>query len=86
MIGDIKLDAGTYIFTGLSGVERETVAIELEYYEKNQRNYIRLVPDVGPVNQVEFTLDESTKIRAYVGVYKDCDCDVTARPAIYKEE
>lgn len=85
-IGDIKLDAGTYVFTGLSGVAKNTVAIELEYYDKNQHNYIRLVQDVGPVEQVEFTLEKTTKIRAYVGVYEGCNCDITARPAIYKEE
>ena len=42
-------------------------------------------PDVGLVDEVEFTLEETTELMVYVSVYDGCDCDVVATPVIYKE-
>lgn len=83
-IGDITLEPGEYVFSGLSGVEQETVGLELEYKNKDNK-YMRMIDDVGPVASVKFILEEATDIRAYVTVYPGCDCDVIARPLIYKE-
>lgn len=71
---------GTYTFIGLSGVGEETVGLELE------TDNHRFAPDVGPSEEVTFILDKTTKLKAYVIVYEGCNCDVTARPVIYKEE
>ena len=79
-LAEITLEPGTYIFTGLSGVEENTVGLELEVNGK------RFTEDVGPVDEVEFVIEGTTELRAYVVVYDGCDCDVVARPAIYKEE
>lgn len=78
-IGEITLEPGMYSFSGLSSVDKDTVGLELE------TNNLRFAPDVGPVDKVEFTLEETTKLMVYVSVYDGCDCDVIATPMIYKE-
>lgn len=78
-IGEITLEPGVYAFSGLSGMENETVGLELE------TDNHRFAPDVGPVDEVKFALDKTTKLMVYVSVYDGCDCDVVARPVIYKE-
>ena len=77
-IGEINLEPGVYSFSGLSGVERDTVGLELE------TDNHRFAPDVGPVDEVKFSLEETTKLMVYVTVYNGCDCDVVATPVIYK--
>ena len=79
-LGKIILNAGSYSFSGLTGVDKETVGLEIE--KDNQR----FIPDVGPVDEVSFTLDKTTELKVYVIVYEGCNCDVTARPAIYEME
>lgn len=78
-IGELTLEPGAYSFSGLSGVEKNTVGLTLE------TNNLRFAPDVGPVDVVEFALEETTKLMVYVSVYDGCDCDVVAKPVIYKE-
>ena len=78
-IGEISLEPGAYSFSGLSGVDKDTVGLELE------TNNQRFTPDVGPVDEVKFTLEETTRLMVYVSVYDGCDCDVVATPVIYKE-
>lgn len=78
-IGEISLEPGAYSFSGLSGVDKDTVGLELE------TNNQRFAPDVGPIDEVRFTLEETTKLMVYVSVYDGCDCDVIATPVIYKE-
>lgn len=79
-IGKITLEPGEYSFSGLSGMKNETVGLELETDNK------RFAQDVGPIDKVRFTLCETRELKVYVIVYEGCDCDVVARPAIYKEE
>lgn len=78
-IGEITLEPGMYSFSGLSGVDKDTASLTLE---KDNRWF---APDVGPVDEVKFTLEETTKLMVYVSVYDGCDCDVIATPVIYKE-
>ena len=78
-IGEISLKPGVYSFSGLSGVDKDTVWLTLE------TNNQRFAPDVGPVDEVKFSLEETTKLMVYVSVYDGCDCDVIATPVIYKE-
>ena len=78
-IGELTLEPGVYSFSGLSGVDKDTVGLTLE------TNNLRFAPDVGPVDVVEFALEETTKLMVYVSVYDGCDCDVVATPVIYKE-
>lgn len=78
-IGEISLKPGVYSFSGLSGVDKDTVGLTLE------TNNQRFAPDVGPVDEVRFSLEETTKLMVYVSVYDGCDCDVIATPVIYKE-
>lgn len=78
-IGDLTLTSGDYVFSGLSDVEENTVGLVLE------TDNHRIIEDVGPVGEVEFSLEETAPIKAYVIVYPGCDCDVIATPVIYKE-
>lgn len=78
-IGKVTLEPGVYSFSGLSGVDKDTVGLTLE------TNNQRFAPDVGSVDAVEFTLGETTELMVYVSVYDGCDCDVIATPVIYKE-
>ena len=78
-IGEITLEPSMYSFSGLSGVDKDTVGLELE------TDNHRFAPDVGPIGEVRFALEETTKLMVYVSVYDGCDCDVVATPVIYKE-
>lgn len=84
-IGRLTLEAGMYSFSGLSGVEEKTVALELEYYNQEQGKYKRLTPDVGPVGQALFNIDIITKVRALIGIYPKAEGEYMARPVIYRE-
>lgn len=85
-IGQLTLGSGQYSFSGLSGTAEKTVAIELEYYNKERGEFIRLTPDIGPIEETVFDLEENTRIRAYVGVYPGAEGDCLARPVIYRED
>lgn len=78
-IGEVTLEPGMYSFAGLTSVEKDTVGLELE------TDNHRFAPDVGPIGEVRFALEETTKLMVYVSVYDGCDCDVVATPVIYKE-
>lgn len=85
-IGRVTLEPGTYSFSGLSGVEDKTVAIVLEYYDTGKQNYVRLTPDVGSIEQVLFSLEIHTKVRALIGIYPGTEGEYKARPVIYRED
>ena len=85
-IGQLTLGSGQYSFSGLSGTAEKTIAIELEYYNKECGEFIRLTPDVGSIEEAIFDLKEDTRIRAYVGVYPGAEGDHLARPVIYRED
>jgi glycopeptide antibiotics resistance protein len=79
-IADVELEPGRYTFSGLSDVGEGTVGLELE------NNNSRFANDVGPIDKIEFVLDDTKIINVYVIVYDECDCDVVATPVLYKEE
>lgn len=78
-IGEISLKLGVYSFSGLSGVDKDTVGLTLE-----TNNQIFMLY-VGSVDEVRFALEETTKLMVYASIYGGCDCDVIATPVIYKE-
>lgn len=85
-IGKVTLEAGRYSFSGLSGVPEKTVAIELEYKDMDQGDFLRLTPDVGNIENAQFELSEKTKLRALFGIYPGAEGEYAARPVIYREE
>lgn len=85
-IGKLTLDAGKYIFLGLSDIPEKTVAIELEYYDIEKQKFIRLTPDVGPIEETVFELAIPTKVRALIKLYQGAEGIYTARPVIYRED
>lgn len=85
-IGKVTLPSGTYVFSGLSDVPEKTIAIELEYYDQTQNNFIRLTRDVGPVEEEMFELADTTRLRALIGLYAGAEGEYLARPVIYEED
>lgn len=85
-IGRLTLPQGSYCFGGLSDVPAETVALELEYFNKEQGDFVRLTEDVGPIEKTSFELTEETEVRALVRLYPGSEGKYLARPVIYREE
>ena len=85
-IGRLTLEAGSYSFSGLSDVDDKTIAIELEYFNKDQKKYIRLTPNVVPIEETKFELAVPTKVRALIGLCEGAEGSYTARPVIYRED
>ena len=85
-IGRVTLPAGNYRFSGLSGTPEKTIAIELEYYDRDQDNYLRLTQDVCPVYEDSFELTEKTKLRALIGLYAGAEGEFLACPVIFEED
>lgn len=85
-IGKMDLPPGSYSFSGLSDVSENTVAIELEYFDKGQNKYIRLTQDVGPIDEAKFELNNTTRLRALIGLYAGVQGKYTIRPVIYEED
>ena len=85
-IGSLTLPEGTYTFSGLSGMDEKTIAIELEYLDKNSNNYVRLTPEVGIIDEVVFVLDKETRVRALIRLYAGAEGAFLTRPVIYREE
>lgn len=85
LIGDIVLESGKYIFAELSGVQRETVALEIAFFDVETNNYQQTVNDFGYAGDREFELTQQMKAKVYVEVYPGCNCDVIARLVIFKE-
>lgn len=85
-IGRVTLSPGKYSFCGLSGVEENTVYLELHYYDYDQNRFIELTQRIGVFDLDYFTLVKSTDIRVVIGVYPNVSGEYIARPAIYREE
>lgn len=85
LLGTQTLDEGKYVLSGLTDVEPKTVAVEVAFFDEEQNKYVQAIPDLGPNGDIHFTLVRKTLIKTFVRVYPECDCDVVARPAIYKE-
>lgn len=80
------LPAGRYVLTGFSGTQEKTIGIELEYYNIQIGDYVRLTPDIGPIEITSFELDFTTRLRALIGIYPGAEGNYIARPVIYREE
>ena len=86
LLGFFTLKPGKYLFAGLSGTESESVAIELEYYRADKGKFVRLTPDIGPIDETTFILESNSRIKALIGVYPGATGEYTARPVIYRED
>ena len=85
-LSDFCLDKDDYYIGGLSDVERNTNSLVIEFYDLDSDWYIQMVKDIGPYSYRKFKLETRTNIKEYVKVYPSCDCNVIARPVIYKLE
>lgn len=80
------LPAGRYVLAGFSGTQEKTIGIELEYYNIQTGDYVRLTPDIGPIEVTSFELDFTTRLRALIEIYPGAEGDYIAQPVIYREE
>jgi hypothetical protein len=85
-ISRLILKAGSYSFSGFSGADEKTIAVELEYFDKERQEYIRLIPNVGAIEKTEFELAVPTKVRVLIGLYEGAEGTYIARPVIYRED
>ena len=85
-IGSLCLLPGHYVLTGFSGVPENSVGIELEYFDIRRGKYVRLTPDIGPVEEAAFQLSGPAMLRAVIGIYPGGKVDCVARPAVYRED
>ena len=67
-------------------VWRVYLVYELEYYDKERGEFVRLTPDARPMEETAFNLEEDTRIRAYAGVYLGAEGDYLARLVIHRED
>lgn len=84
LISEFELDPGCYCFAGLDNVSENTVSLELEYYSEEEQNYVRLTPDIGPIESYSFEITEEANCRAYIGVYPCGEIDTIATPTLYR--
>lgn len=83
LISNFTLEPGTYTLTGMNGVSDKTVALQLLISCDNGFNQYLYQYD----EDVFFTLDLPSKATLHVMVYPNAvGIDVTARPAVYKDE
>ena len=85
-IGRVTLSPGNYSFCGLSGVEENTVYLELHYYDYDLNRFVELTKRVGVLEIDYFMLERNTDIRAVIGIYPDASGEYIARPAIFRED
>ena len=72
-------------FQGLSDDEN-TIAIVLDYFNREQDKYLRLTKDIGKTEKDTFTISEATIVRALVSIYPSANGRFIARPTLYMIE
>ena len=80
-ISDFILKPGTYSFTGLSGVDPETVQLQLDYPEGDSFKWYFLWNE-----DIQFTIDETKEVELYIRVFPGVSVNTVARPAVYRDE
>lgn len=82
LLSRFTLEPGTYTLTGMKGVTKDTIALQLHVIDDNgSYRYIYQFDE-----DVKFKVDRQSKATLHVMVYPFAeDIDVVARPAVYKE-
>ena len=80
-ISDFILKPGTYSFTGLSGVDPETVQLQLDYPEGDSFKWYFLWNE-----DIQFTIDETKEVELFIRVVPGVSVNTVARPAVYRDE
>lgn len=71
---------------GLSGLQKNTVGLELAVFDYDQNKYVMLGHEVGSVERLDFELQEKSKMEVLISIYPGWEGSITARPAIFRED
>ena len=85
-IAKFTLPPGKYFMEGMSGLQKNTVGLELAVFDKDQDKYVMLGHEVGSVERLDFELHEKSKMEVLISLYLGWEGSVTARPAIFRED
>ena len=80
-ISDFSLMPGTYSFTGLTGVDPETVELQLDYPEDEGYRWL-----FQWNSDIQFTIEERKEIELYIRAFPGATVNVNAMPAVYRDE
>ena len=80
IIGTVYLSPGCYTFTGLAGIDAETVDLQLDYRNDADTSYewYFLWNE-----DIQFCISKAKMVEIYVRVAPNAQVDLTAQPAIY---
>ena len=85
-IAKFSLSPGQYFMEGLSGLQKQTVGLELAVYDNDQEKYVMVGHEVGAVDRLDFELQETSKMEVLISLYPGWEGSLTARPAIFRED
>ncbi len=83
LISSFELEPGTYTFTGMTGIGKETVALQLRIEDDTGSCHYHYQYDSDVFFDVERQADVTLRVRVYPNVE---DVDILARPAVYRDE
>ena len=85
-IARFSLSCGKYYMEGLTGLQKNTVGLELAVFDNEQNKYVMIGHEVGAVDRLDFELQETSKMEVLISLYPGWEGSVTARPAIFRED
>lgn len=85
-IARVSLSPGQYYFEGLSGIQKNTVGLELAKFDNDQNTYVMVGHEVGAIDKLDFELNEKSKMEVLISLYPGWEGSVTARPTIFRED
>ena len=80
-IANFSLMPGTYSFTGLTGVDPETVELQLDYPEGEGYRWL-----FQWNSDIQFTIVERKEIELYIRAFPGATVNVNAMPAVYRDK
>ena len=83
LLSKFTLEPGTYTLTGMRGVEKDTIALQLHFADDT--GFYRYLYQFD--EDVVFTIDRLSEATLHVMVYPNAEgIDVIARPAVFRDE
>lgn len=85
-IARFSLTPGLYYMEGLSGIQKNTVGLELAVFDYDQDKYVMVGHEIGAIDRLDFELQESSKMEVLISLYPGWEGSIAARPAIFRED
>lgn len=67
-IASFSLSPGQYNMEGLSGLQKNTVGLELAVFDNEQNKYVMIGHEVGAVDRLDFELQETSKMEVLISL------------------